>query len=84
MRSFEGFKLWQHTYAIAVEICYQFRECKNYSLRDQLIKSSIFLSSNIAEVAQHFSRKEFTQCLAYANGSAGKRRTQIMMAHKYF
>ena len=82
MKSFEDLEVWQRSYALATKVCILLGECNNYALREQLIKSSISLPSNIAEGAERFSKKEFIQFLGYAKGSAGEMRTQIMIANQ--
>ncbi|HLB34117.1 MAG TPA: four helix bundle protein [Chthoniobacterales bacterium] len=82
MKSFEDLEVWQRSCALSVEICAQLRTCNDYGLRDQLVRSSISLPSNIAEGAERFSQKEFMQFLGYAKGSAGEMRTQIIIANK--
>ncbi|MFI0348187.1 MAG: four helix bundle protein [Chthoniobacterales bacterium] len=74
--------IWQRSCKLAIEVCVQLDKCRNFSLRDQLTRSSISLPSNIAEGAERLSRKEFAQFLGYAKGSAGEMQTQIIIANK--
>lgn len=82
MKSFEDLEVWRRSYALTIEICKKINNCKDFGLRDQLVRSSISLPSNIAEGAERLSRKEFVQFLSYAKGSAGEMRTQVMIAHQ--
>jgi four helix bundle protein len=45
--------------------------------RSQMIKSSLSITSNIAEGYGRFSRPEFAKFLTYSNGSALEFRTQL-------
>jgi len=43
MRSFEKLEVWQRSCDLAVEVCQHFRDCNNYALRDQLMRSTILI-----------------------------------------
>ena len=54
--------------------------CVNYSLKDQMAKSIISVSSNIAEGFERGSKKELIQFLYIARGSLGEFRSQAQIA----
>ena len=76
---FEGLAVWQRSKAIAVEVCQVSSSCKDWGFRDQIMRSSVSVPSNIAEGAERNGKKEFIHFLGYAKGSLGELRTQIMI-----
>jgi four helix bundle protein len=80
MSSFEDLDVWRRSCDIAVHVCNAFRQCSDYGFRDQITRSAVSVPSNIAEGAERKSRKEFSQFLGYAKGSAGELRTQLIIA----
>lgn len=79
-RSFEDLEVWRKSSRLAVEIVEAFRDCRDFGLRDQVLKSAISVPSNIAEGAERGSNKEFIRFLHIAKGSAAELRTQIYIA----
>jgi len=53
---------------------------KDFGLRDQLRRSAVSISSNIAEGFERDSPKDFVRFLRIAKGSAGELRTQLYIA----
>ena len=49
------------------------------SLKDQMRRSAISISSNIAEGFEYNNNKEFVRFLEYAKGSAGELRSQLYL-----
>lgn len=82
MACFEDLQVWRRSLELVVEICKHFGTCSNFSLKDQITRSALSVPSNIAEGAERLSKKEFIQFLAYAKGSAGELRTQLIIATK--
>ena len=77
MHDFEEFEVWKRSSRLAVEVLNLVGPVRLYGLRDQMIRSSIFISSNIAEGADRDSDREFRRFLSIAKGSAGELRTQL-------
>ena len=53
---------------------------KNYSLKDQIIRSAISVPSNLAEGAERKGPKEFANFISYSSGSCAELMTEIMIA----
>jgi len=80
INKFEDLEIWQ----IAREICKQIEPyaqsgiaAKNYSIADQIRRSSGSVMDNIAEGFEREGKKEFIQFLSISKGSAGECRSQM-------
>jgi len=80
--SFEKLEVWQKSKDVAVKVCRLMRDWRDFGLRDQMSRSAVSISSNIAEGAERLSKAEFRQFLGYAKGSAGELRTQLCIAEE--
>lgn len=80
--SFEELDIWKRGCRLAVDLCKELEECKNWSFRDQMQRAAISIPSNIAEGAERDSVPDFAKFLRYAKGSAGELRTQIYIGIK--
>jgi four helix bundle protein len=80
MSSFEDLQVWQRSKALAVQVINMLSTSKNYSLKDQMIRSAISVPSNIAEGAERKGSKEFANFISYSSGSCAELMTQIMIA----
>ena len=80
--SFEKLEVWKRACQLNVNVYGIFRECRDYSYRDQITRAALSIPSNIAEGAERDSAKEYKRFLFIAKGSAGELRTQIYLAQK--
>jgi|SRR5690349_12995344 len=83
-KSFEELDIWQRARVLAKDIYAQTMQgsfSKDFSLRDQINRSSGSIMDNIAEGFERGGTKEFITFLSYAKGSAGEVRSQIYRAH---
>ena len=77
---FEDLEIWKN----ARHLCIKIRELsvntslnKDYSLKDQILRSSGSVMDNIAEGFERDGKKEFLQFLYIAKGSLGETRSQV-------
>ncbi|QQL46368.1 four helix bundle protein [Sulfuriroseicoccus oceanibius] len=77
LSTFEDLEVWRRASRLAVDVCVAYHESKNYALKDQLIRSSLSIPSNIAEGAERDADGDFKRFLRIAKGSCGELRTQL-------
>jgi four helix bundle protein len=77
MEAFEDLDVWKRSSSLAVNIYNSLKDSKDYGLRDQIIRSAVSISSNIAEGFERNSRRQFAQYLQIAKGSCGELRSQL-------
>lgn len=83
IRTFEDLPVWEESVSLARRIhtltsTGTFKH--DFPLRDQLRKSIISVSSNIAEGFERNNNREFIRFLTYAKASAAEARNQIHLA----
>lgn len=83
IRRFEEMKVWldarkavNEIYAVSSEGKFN----KDYSLRDQIQRSSVSVMSNIAERYERDNNNEFIKFLGYSKGSIGEVRSLLYVA----
>jgi four helix bundle protein len=83
IKTFEDIEAWRRARVLSMEI-YEMTLTgsfsKDFSLRDQINKSSGSVMDNIAEGFERGGTKEFVQFLFIAKGSAGEVRSQLHRA----
>lgn len=83
VRRFEDLVAWQKAMDLAV-VVYRFaaveRFARDFAFSNQIHRSAISISSNIAEGFERNSRPEFRRFLAIAKGSCGELRSQVHLA----
>lgn len=82
LQTVEDLEVWQRSCRLAVEVCVEFDECKNFTLKDQAQRSAISIPSNIAEGSERGSTADFIRFLRYSKGSCAELRTQLYLARK--
>ncbi|MCD6134936.1 MAG: four helix bundle protein [Candidatus Omnitrophica bacterium] len=81
--SFEELPVWQNAKTLAIvtyKISSNGRLSKDFSLKDQIRRCAVSISSNIAEGFERGTKQEFIQFLYIARGSCGELRSQIRIA----
>jgi len=79
---FESLDAWQRSAALSVNVFRELNELRDFGFGDQITRSSLSISSNIAEGFERASQKEIANFLNYAKGSAGELRSQIYVGIK--
>ena len=82
MDCFESLRVWKKAAALGAEICMEFRGSKDFGFKDQITRSGLSVSSNIAEGFERSSYRHFGYFLKIAKGSAGELRSQIYVGMK--
>jgi len=70
-QTFEDLMIWRESIDLSVEIYKMFKDCKDFSFRDQIQRSCVSVPSNIAEGFERQTDKEFVHYLYIAKGSNG-------------
>lgn len=78
--TFEDIIAWQQARDLAGEIYKKFKNCKDYSFRDQIQRASVSIMNNIAEGYERNGNKEFRNFLYIAKGSCGEVRSMLYLA----
>ena len=85
MGKFEELKVWQRGVELAIDVYKTVKEtdlAKDFGLRDQIQRSSVSISSNIAEGDELDSQKQSIRFFYIAKGSCAELYTQILIAEK--
>jgi S23 ribosomal protein. len=72
IKKFEDLVIWQLARELLKLIYDDFRNCKDYNLKDQVIAAGLSIKNNIAEGFSRDSDKEFKQFLNISKGSCGE------------
>jgi len=81
-RNFEELPIWEEAKELAVQIYKMTQEGRlkrDYGLSDQIRRTAISISSNIAEGFDRSSRREFIRSLYIAKGSVSEVRSQLLI-----
>ena len=77
---FENLDVWKRSATLAIAIFQHFKSSREYCLKDQIKRSSLSISSNIAEGYERMSSKDCVRFLYYAKGSCGVLRSQLYLS----
>ena len=83
IEKFEDILAWQKAYRLTKEIYQSFKNCRDYSFRDQIQRAVISIMNNIAEGYERKGNKEFKQFLYIAKGSCGEVRSMLYPARDF-
>lgn len=82
MGSFEYLDVWKRSCALSVWLYELLKNCRDYGIKDQMVRSAISIPSNIAEGSERKSNLDFKRFITIAQGSAAELRTQLYIAQK--
>lgn len=80
--SFEDLEVWKKACRLSVRIYKLLKDCRDYGMKDQMLRSSVSIASNIAEGSERRSLLDFQRFINIAQGSAAELRTQIYIAQE--
>jgi len=85
MGKFEELKVWQRGVELAIEVYKMIKETKlskDFGLKDQMQRSSVSISSNIAEGDELDTQKQSIKFFYIAKGSCAELYTQLIIAER--
>jgi len=82
IEKFEDLEVWKKGVRLSISIYKAFKNCRDYSLRDQIQRAAVSIPSNIAEGYERNTNKEYIQFLHIAKGSCAELRTQLYIAYE--
>ena len=77
---FENLGVWSRAKNLSVDIYRQTAKLRDYGFRDQITRSGLSISSNIAEGYDRGHRKEYVQFLYIARGSCSELETLLSLS----
>lgn len=80
IKKFEEIISWQKAKELNLIIYSLFRNCKDFSFRDQIQRASVSIMNNIAEGFERGGNKEFRNFLFIAKGSSAEVRSMLYLA----
>ncbi|WP_435546749.1 four helix bundle protein, partial [Desulfobacterium sp. N47] len=66
--SFEDLDVWEKSCELSIRLYELLRNCRDYGIKDQMLRSSISIPSNIAEGAERKSTPDFKRFINIALG----------------
>ncbi len=85
IKQFEDLDIWKEAIEVAAKV-YKLTNTdsikNDWSMKDQIRRSAISISSNIAEGFEYNNNKQFVRFLGYSKGSAGELRSQLYLLKK--
>ncbi len=79
---YKDLDVWRRAVALSVEVFREFSALRDFGFRDQIIRSSLSVPSNIAEGFEKQTNNELIQFLYIAKGSCGELHTQVIIGTK--
>ena len=80
--SFEDLEVWKKSCRLSVSLYGLLRDCHDYGMKDQMLRSSVSIPSNIAEGSERNSILDFKRFINIAKGSAAELRTQVYISRE--
>lgn len=80
IEKFEDIIAWQKAKNLAADIYGKFRNCKDFSFRDQIQRAAVSIGNNIAEGYERKGDRELNKFLFISKGSCGEVRSMLYLA----
>ena len=80
--SFEDLEVWKRSCKLSVRLYELLEGCRDYGIKDQMLRSSVSIPSNVAEGRERRSTQDFKRFITIAQGSAAELRTQVYVARE--
>jgi len=82
-KSFEDIQVWQRAHAVSVDL-YKIANStalkRDFGLKDQMLRASVSVTSNIAEGHDRGTKNQFIYFLNVSRGSCAELRSQLILA----
>jgi four helix bundle protein len=78
--SFEELEVWKKSCRLAVRLYELLKGCRDFGMKDQMLRACISVPSNIAEGSERKTVPDFQRFINIAQGSAAELRTQVYIA----
>lgn len=79
---FEDIIAWQKSEILVLDIYKNFKNCRDFSFRDQIQRAVVSIMNNIAEGFERRTNKELINFLFVAKGSCAEVRSMLHLALK--
>ncbi|HRY37046.1 MAG TPA: four helix bundle protein [Candidatus Magasanikbacteria bacterium] len=79
---FEDIIAWQKSELLVLDIYKHFKNCRDFSFRDQIQRAAVSIMNNIAEGFERRTNKELSNFLFIAKGSCAEVRSMLYLALK--
>ncbi len=80
IEKFEDIISWKKAEELTINIYKEFKNCRDFSFRDQIQRAAVSIMNNIAEGFERRTNKEFINFLYIAKGSCGEVRSILHLA----
>jgi four helix bundle protein len=80
--TFEELEVWKKSCRLSIRLYELLRDCRDYGMKDQMLRASVSIPSNIAEGSERNSVREFQRFINIAKGSAAELRTQVYISRE--
>ena|SRR3972149_2352017 len=80
IKNFEEIIAWKKAKELNLLIYKNFKNCRDFSFRDQIQRASVSIMNNIAEGFERGGNKEFKNFLFIAKGSCAEVRSMLTLA----
>lgn len=81
IKTFHDLIVWQRGRDLTLNVYRTFKNCKDFSFKDQIQRASLSIPNNVAEGYARRSDKAFKNFLYIAKGSAAEVESMILIAH---